>query len=261
LEGLLNYENANNDHDMGEVNLYYDTISINSAANRLSSSELLLSYQTLTKKLQKISAEGNNMILFNMICLEIKPSDISDEYKILMTVSAGKESKTWVIVPFAAGDDWIFGYHGGSCTSDIYNPNHGDHTSDAAEEMQNKINNCIRPRKVGYFVNISSIIVPEGQYDYYYPGRYEKSTMFLAKGYGSYEPESDPCINSVELNYYLSKFEQVATNSVPQGKSFLNVDIYGCFLGWAGPNPYWVRAHQYKIFYGDVVSSTPISTN
>jgi len=261
LEGLLNFENANNDHDMGEINLYYDSITISSIANRVSNSELLISYQTLVKKLQKISAEENNLILFNMISLVIKPSDVADESQILMTVSAGKESKSWIIVPFVAGDDWIFGYHGGSCTTDHNNPNYWNRTSDAAEEMQYKINNSIRPRKVGYFVNIASVIVQEGQYDYNYPGRYEKNTMFMAKGHGAYAPVSDPCINSVELNYYMSKFEQVAGTAIPQGKSFLNVDIYGCFIGWAGIDPYWVRAHMYNIFYGDVVISSPPSQN
>lgn len=262
LEGLLNYENANNNHEMGEVNLYYDSIIINTDTNQVNSSSLFVAYQALVKKLNGINDAENNLIKFNMISLSIKSGDVSDEHKIIMTVSAGKESKAMKFVPFVTGDAWVFGYGGGCCTTDPYNPNYWNHTSDAAEQLQYKINNSVRSQKTGYYVNISSVVVTEGQWDQYYPGRWTPSTIFLANGTGAYAPESEPCLNDVELNYYLGKFEQVATNAIPHGKSFLNVDIYGVFLGFSGePVSHWSRGHHYNIFYGDIVSQLPNPTN
>ncbi len=51
LEGLLNYENANNDHKMNNLSFNYDTLQFNYLANELTYPEMEVIYKALKNKL------------------------------------------------------------------------------------------------------------------------------------------------------------------------------------------------------------------
>lgn len=241
LEGLLNYENANNEHNFENLFFYRDSISFALSTETISYSKISDFYYYLSDKLNNIIESSNTSLFYDLIDVNIKQSNINSEYKtltIVASIGTANEKFRWTAnyVPFGSSESLVWGW----------DPNNND----AASKLQYKINNAHKYTVLGYFTNIVVIQTAFGDfYDPNYPGSWEQSMIFRAQGEGEdeYPPNNvEPVLNSTELNYYLTKFEYIKNTLKPQGKIFKNINIIeNGNVG--GP---WFRMHLYDMYFG-----------
>lgn len=239
LEGLINYENAYNEHNFNNLTFIKDSITFNLQGDAISFSTLSGLYASVTSTLNQINETSNACLFFDLIDIEINQSSINSVDKILTFVAAignSNEKFRWTAnyVPFCSSESLVWGW----------DPNNND----AASKLQYKINNAHKYTVLGYFTNIVEIQTAFGDfYDPNYPGSWEQSMIFRAQGEDTYPPNFiEPVLNSTELNYYLTKFEYIKNTLKPQGKIFKNINI----IESANVGGSWFRMHLYDMYFG-----------
>ncbi len=246
LEGLLNFENANNDHKIFDLTFNHDSLVLYTAGSTISMEELNIAYNYFSDKLNQISLAYNDTAYkFDLIDIRINYSGLKSGETIITMVAPSGYHLIGNYIAFETYDYWFWGGNLGKCGDYIGN-NVG---TDAADKLQARFNNPINPYEPGYFTSIEEKQAwpYETVYsDPNYPGSWYPAMIFWASGLGS-SPPSEPCLSPLELNYYLSKFDFIKNYNKPPGKVFKNVEVKDTF---GLSTQYWERIHYYTLFYG-----------
>jgi len=244
LEGLLNYEQANNSHVFGDVDFYYDTLAVNVANGQISLDELNYLYTVIDNRAEAIrQATGNENYTFDIVDLKLETTGLkSGTQDLIVSLSGGIIGSGLNYVPFGPSDYWYWGYGMGKC--DEYT---GQYLGrDATTELQRKFRNPIAVPGAGYFISVESILEFPGapEFDDPYNAPYG-GTMIYSQG--GLHDEFDQCLSPEDLNYYLGKFDFIRNTRKPIGKQYKTVNVnYDISSGIE----YWYHIHTYTLFYG-----------
>jgi hypothetical protein len=244
MEGLLNFERANNDHNFNELTHYYDTISNNFTGTSINYNELNNLYITFNNILDKhIESTPNSK--FDLIDLNFINSN--NEIIIVMISSIGVENTKYIYPQFTSTDYWKWGWNLGKCDGTLVG-------QDAADKLEYTFNHPTNPNLLpGYFINVEmKTVYPQNYPDPNYPGAFYKFMLFWTGGAGSGPNNNlyEPCIAPSELNYYVSKFDYIRIQNCPSGKVFKNVHVVDTSTGGLTS---WNRAHNYQLNYGTFI--------
>lgn len=249
LEGLLNYEKANNDHNLTNISHFYDTLFFNFSSETINIGQLEVVYLNLNKKLNNhLQLIPNSK--FDLIDLNFVSSN--NETSIVMISSIGSESTKYIYQTFGSADYWRWGWNLGKCDGTMTG-------QDGADQLKNRFNTPLnKPYYPGYYTNVEmKTILPSSYPDPNYTGAFYNYMIFWAGGQGSGPGyNNEPCISPNDLNYYLSKFDYIKDLNCPTGKSFKNANVIEDIS--AGLN-YWDRRHNYELYYGTFIRE--ISSN
>jgi len=241
LEGLLNYEQANNSHVFGDVDFYYDTLAVNVANGQISLDELNYLYTGIDNRAEAIRQEtGNENYTFDIVDLKLETTGLkSGTQDLIVSLSGGIIGSGLNYVPFGPSDSWYWGYGMGKCEGGFIG-------RDASTELQRKFRNPIAVPGAGYFISVESILE--------FPGAPEFDDPFNAPydGYmiysqGGLNPDFDQCLSPADLNYYLSKFDFIRDTRKPSNKQYKTVDVNYNLSTSLGT---WLHIHTYTLYYG-----------
>lgn len=240
LEGLLNYEQANNNHQFDGLQFFYDTLVMYTSGAELTMTELNDAHAYFTNKLAEIAqAQNITNFAFDAVDITISTSGFKNGETQLAMVVGGGSNTVGIYTAFGTTDHWIWGMQGGKC--DGYT---GGGFSDAAQQLNYKFNHPLAVPGPGYYTDIE-IVYAEGDdfYDPNNPGPYcnYKIFFFYAGTSGIW-----PCLSPNELNYYLSTMPFIINASRPEGKSYISVNVTSVFIP-SGPAIYW---HSYALNFG-----------
>jgi hypothetical protein len=145
MEGLLNFERANNDHNFNELTHYYDTISNNFTGTSINYNELNNLYITFNNILDKhIESTPNSK--FDLIDLNFINSN--NEIIIVMISSIGVENTKYIYPQFTSTDYWKWGWNLGKCDGTLVG-------QDAADKLEYTFIHPTNPNLLpGYFINV-----------------------------------------------------------------------------------------------------------
>ena len=247
LEGLLNYENANNDHQFDGLEFFHDTLLMSCTGSSLSMAELNDAYDYLTAKINSIAqTQSIPDFAFDAIDISIEKSGLNNsETKVTMALGGGS-AEIGGYVAFGITDYWNWGLGGGKC--DVYAGQGGN--SDAAQQLNYKFNHPMGMPRPGYFTDIIPIDANYWEYpDPSNPGPYcdNKIFHFNAGNTGIW-----PCLAPNELNYYLSTLSYIIINEKPTeplGLSYSNVSVTAWFPPDFTNNYFHVYTLRYGIFH------------
>jgi hypothetical protein len=249
LEGLLNYENANNDHNLPVLEFYKESIFLNSSNGEIDMIQLGEAYNILTDKLIAIQEAKGASYKFTVVDLEIESTNLKDgELKLTMSSALGNLPSGFNY-SFGSTDYWIWGEDKGKC---------GAYTgleigSDAADQLEIRMN-AVAP-VAGYFTDqVHWYAMPFDYDDEDYPGQWNPYMMFDATGHGQFPYWDPPCLTPSELTYYMSKWPLIKADNKPIGKSFISVDV---IEDHGTSTTYWEVLHGYEITYGIFHQANP----
>lgn len=245
LEGLLNYENANNSHNLGDLEFFNDTLILSTSGSGIDIEDLNAAYIYFTQELNQISQQQNNPdFKFDLVNMEILPSNLKNgETKVTMNASGG-ENLVGVYLAFGATDYWRWGWNLGICEG-------GYIGTDAADMLELRFNNPaagVNPLP-GYFTEVETRVAwfsATQWYDPNYTLGWMPQKLFYANGTGN-NPNPEPCLSPNDLNYYLSKFDEIKNSLKPVNKQFKNVEVEEDFYASTGT---WSRGHDYYLNFG-----------
>jgi hypothetical protein len=250
VEGLLNYEQANNAHNFYGLEFYYDSVLLNASNGEIPIQELNDAYAYFNDVIASILEQANDPLLnIDLVDVSLVETGLKDgSVEMELVVSTGKgTSINYTLFPDSA--DWYWGNDLGAC---------GDNTSneiaDATDKLEYKYNHPIAPGQGGWFTGVVSVEVNYYGYEDLSspgnPGPYCDAMIFYWDP-GVYGVD-DPCIEHEELNYYLSKFDYIKADNQPTGKTFKSVDVW-----WSQVYNYYDSFyHFYTLYYG-VLSESP----
>lgn len=236
IEGVLNYENANNDHKITNLSFNYDTIQYNYSIDALDYSQLETIYIALQKEID-YNLKQVPVSLCDMINLKFLPFD--NGINVVLVSTFGSKAPKYLYAQFGSDDYWRWGQNQGKCDGTCVG-------SDACDQLQTKLNSPLnKPYIVGYY---TSIVCVNENYNSHPLPNYQYR-MFMASGGGSSVPTPGPCISPDQLNFYISNFDYIKDINCPPGKEFKNVNVTEDYA----TSDYWSVAHHYKLYYGTFV--------
>lgn len=236
LEGLLNYENANNNHSFSNLTFNKDSMTCIVHRDSISINELSNLYNQLSIFIDSIknSNQSSNVNL-DIVDLQLADNNLKSESETLKIVVAfGEIGQTVNYVPFGINDNWYWGGRLGKCDGTCVG-------RDAATELQRKFLSL--QTSPGYFTSVEGFKI--------FPWYYEEFNPY--SGYYLYQSDVNynPCLPYSELNYYLSKFDYIKNDRCPSGKVFKTVLVQDeISVGRS-----YLRIHTYEIYYGIKVES------
>jgi hypothetical protein len=247
LEGLLNYEHANNNHQISGLELFHDTLVLYSSGNSLSFAELNQAYAYFTSKLNAYTLMRNNPdFVYDAVDIAISTSGLKNGATTLTMTAGGGLNTVGIYIAFGPTDYWVWGMQGGKCGP--YAGQGG--LSDAAQELNYRFTHPWAVNN-GYFTNLAPVYADGSEFpDPANPGPYcdTKIFYFNAGNSGIW-----PCLGPVELNYYLAKMPEIIQAKNPEGKRFACADADAILIP-NSTNIYW---HRYTLYYGDFTIYNP----
>jgi hypothetical protein len=246
LEGLLNFEQANNSHIFGDVDFYHDTLTVTVTDGQISLDELNILYTTIDAWAETIQQQsGNEDYTYDIVDLNLETTGHkSGMQNLVVTLSGGVLGIGLNYYPFGPTDYWYWGYDLGKCGDYL-----GQYVGrDAASELQRKFMNPIAVPGAGYYIDVETISVIGGfDSEFEDPDNpYGDYMLFAQSGIGP-EPVIDYCISPDEMNYYLSKFDFIRDTKKPLTKQYKTVYVYDTFVPAIGE---WYHVHVYDLLYG-----------
>lgn len=248
MEGLLNYDKANNDHNFNNLIFKKDTLQLPINNNSMSMIQISSAYDAYEAFIENEMASLDPTYGVDLVDISVLGSMLKDgTVTMVMTFSTGVNSSINYTL-FGVTDYWYWGGNLGKCGPYV-GQNIG---TDAADKLQLKFNNPLWvPSASGWNTDVELIMVyPE---EYPDPNQYSGYMLFFAMGSGP-DPEEEPCLDYNELNYYLSKFDYIKNDKAPSGKSFKCVDVGKDYLT---STEYWGRAHRYDLYYATPITGLP----
>jgi hypothetical protein len=243
LEGLLNFEQANNTHEFIQVEFLYDTLAWPASNGVISYEGLQQVYASVNELAQSMALNnGNPDYTFDVIDLQVIETGLkSGEKDVVVALSGGLLGTIPTYTPFDLTDYWESGNLLGKCDEFA-----GQYIGrDATTELEHHFKGPYT--YPSYFVSLSYVWVfyceneaDDNPFGYY--------MMWFEMGNGS-----NDCLSPDELNYYLSKWDYLKNKYKPEGKTFCSVDvIYDNIVGSKGSH-----AHTYYMTYGVNIGSNP----
>lgn len=248
VEALLNYEKANNAHNFNDLKFYSDSILLNGTNGEFTIEELNTAYGYFNSMISAIMEQSGDPSLFvDVIDINFNETGLKTGTTAFeITLSTGRSTPINYTL-FGDGEDWYWGYNLGACGD-----NQSTEVTDAADKLEYKFNHPLSVGQGGYFTNIEYIEVRGDAYDdANNPGPWCDAMIFFYMP--DFEPQDDPCLESEELNYYLSKFDYIKNDNKPSGKIFKSVDVWEDMIPWGFSN-FW---HVYKLYYGAFSEEDP----
>jgi hypothetical protein len=248
VEALLNYEMANNAHNFAELKFYRDSILLNGANGEFAIEELNAAYSYFNSLIAGILEQSEYPSLHtDFVHISLKETGLKTFSNVLeITVCTGISTPINYEL-FGEDEDWYWGYNLGACGD-----NQSPEVTDAAKKLEYKFNRPLSVGPSGYFTSIENIEVDgDAYYDENNPGPWCNAMIFNYQPLQA--PPDDPCLESEELDYYLSKFDFIKNDNKPSGKDFKSVDVFEDIIPNMGVPNYF---HKYKLFYG-VLSENP----
>jgi hypothetical protein len=248
VEGLLNYEQANNSHNFNGLEFYKDSVLLNATNGEIPILELNDAYAYFDGVIASILEQANDPLLnIDLIDVSISETGLKDgSVEMGVMISTGRGTSINYTL-FGGTDYWYWGNDLGAC--DPLNPSNV--VTDAAELLEYKFNHPISVGQSGWFSSIDSVIVMGDEYpDPNNPGPYCEAMIFFYMP--PFNPPDDPCLDYEELNYYLSKFDYIKADNQPYDKTFKSVYVGESMYPWGVEN-FW---HYYTLYYG-VLSENP----
>ena len=249
VEGLLNYEQANNAHNFSGLEFYYDSVFLNTINGEIPIQELDDAYSYFNGVIANILQQANDPLLnVDLIDVSFAETGLKDgSVEMGLMVSTGRSAPS-NYAPFGEDEYWYWGFDQGACYT---NPSTIE--TDASNLLEYKFNHPISVGQSGWFTNIVNEDVRGDSYSVFYdtnnPGPYCDYMIFL---YASmFPPQVTPCLSPDELNYYLSKFDFIKSyvqQNTPalSGKTFKNVEVIDdIIIGVEGS-----AVHLYRLYYG-----------
>lgn len=241
LEGLLNYEQANNNHQFDGLQFFYDTLVMYTSGAELSIADLNEAHTYFSNKLTEIAqAQNITDFAFDAVDISIATNGLkSGETQLTMVVGGGSNTIGYYTA-FGLTDYWTWGMQGGKCGT--FAGQGG--LSDAAQELNYKFNHPLVVPGPGYYTDVLPVYADGTEFpDPNNPGPYcdYKIFWFDASNTGIW-----PCLGPDELNYYLSTMPYIINAKRPVGKSYVNVNVTAMLI-LNGDNKYW---HSYALSYG-----------
>jgi hypothetical protein len=242
LEGLLNYEQANNSHVFSDVDFYHDTLTVTVTDGQINLDELNNLYNSIDAWAETIKQQsGNDDFTYDIVDLNLITTGLkSGTQNILVSLSGGIIGSGLNYIPFGTTDYWYWGKSLGKCGAftGLYEGR------DATTELQRKFRNPIAFPGAGYFTSVQFVYAmfydfPDDNNPF---GLY---MLFYASGNGE-TPPYEPCLSPEELNYYLSKFDYIKSVKQIPGKTYKTVEVVEDYGGGYG----WEYLHDYKLYYG-----------
>jgi hypothetical protein len=254
VEGLLNFEDANNYHDFFVTKFTEDSVVISYTNGVIPYNLISQAYNYFSQKLQAfVVSQTDTSFQINSVYVSIKgdTSQISGDIVLGMVASGGNRILNYT--PFISPESWYwepqpsYSVDGGRCDPNapvIYNT--------AAGQLQWRFNHPIYSRPNGYFINEEEVDM-FGQLNpslpgYPNPGPWCQCMIFWSIG----APSQQPCLGTDELNYYLECYDYLVGIHRPATKEVSN--IYVCGIGCPGGGPYnYAKYYEYRVFYGNYI--------
>jgi hypothetical protein len=246
LEGLLNFEQANNTHEFAQLQFLYDTLAWPESNGEITMENLQQLYANVNQIAQSMALQnGSPDYTFDIIDLQVIETGLkSGETAVKVTLAGGLTTTTPAYIGFGPTDYWYWGWDAGKC-EDFTGQYIG---RDAASELQYHF--TFAPFQQSYFIDIDEIWAQPWDFP------------TTDNPYGSYmifenthiQGQNLYCVSPDELNYYLGKFDYIKNSLKPIGKTYKNVLVEDDF-GTTGGN--FPIIHRYKLFYGVNIGSNP----
>ncbi len=236
LEGLLNLEEANNEHNWYGLEFESRIYEVPVSNGQISSSDLNQAYENFLSEINIILAEDENLVS-DIVDIEITENQLKDGIAAMnMIFSFGSTVNLYNYVQFGPTEYWVWCENGGPCGS-----NPSIEITGGTDLLQYKFNHPLSTGQSGYYTNVNSTSAypmdfPSNPNNPAYPDR----EYIMYQGYSW----SD-CLSPAELNFYLNHFDYIKANKVPLNKDYKSVEVQDDMLG-----PY-VMCNVYEIFYGD----------
>jgi hypothetical protein len=241
LEGLLNYEQANNNHQFDGLQFFYDTLVMYTSGAELTMNDLNAAHTYFSNKLAEITqAQNITDFAFDAVDISVVTSGLKNGETQLTMIVGGGSNTVGYYTAFGSTDYWTWGMQGGKCGA--YAGQGG--ISDAAQELNYKFNHPLAVPGPGYYTEVIPAYADGTEFpDLANPGPYcdYKIFWFNAGNTGIW-----PCLAPDELNYYLSTMPYIINAKRPVGKSYVNVNVIAFFP----PNYTNVYSHLYILNYG-----------
>ena len=240
LEGLLNYEEANNEHTCNQLSFVNNVYQVPVTNGTISSVDLLSAYNHFLEII--VACTQEETIFSDVIDLNIVAATKDGDAIIEMNYSYGSMIPLLHYDLFPVNDDWLLADDWGACGN-----NSSSESSSAELELEYKFNhpNTVSQTEDGYYINVITtqpIMPRDFDEDLNNPAKDQGRTRIIADNC-----EVSTCLHYNELNFYLSKFDFIKEISVPSNKTFISVDVYSTT---------WMKGdwfHYYEIKYGDFV--------
>lgn len=251
LEGLLNYENANNDHNFINLNFIYDSIVIYTGGSSISTNDLNIAYGYFNNRLQQeVSVHNDTAYKFDLVDIQSINTGLKNGETVITMSASGGVHLVGVYIAFGADDFWRWGQGLGKCDGS----NLG---TDATDKLEQRFNNpAVVINREGFFLNVeknTAYFFDPQYHDPDYILGWDSQMLFSAGGIGI-NPPTEPCLSPQDLNYYLSKFDFIKESKCPPTKSFKNVHVKEDFFPTTGS---WSRGHDYEMYFGNFFLSGP----
>ena len=245
LEGLLNYEEANNEHNWYGLEFESRIYEVPVSNGQISSSDLNQAYENFLSEINIILAEDENF-RSDLVDISIEENQLKDGTATVgMNYSFGSIIAIPNYNPFGPNDYWVWGDpdgygSGGPCGSNTIISE--DYASD---RLQAKFNNPTTTGQPGYFTEVIKRTKEGSQFgiDTDNPAYPDREYMI----YYDYSGSWDECLSPNELNYYLSKFDYIKNQVQPLNKTFASVDVIANYLLGARET---ILLHQYELSFG-----------
>ena len=245
LEGLFNFELANNTHLFEQLEFLYDTLAWPESNGEINFENLQQLYANVNELAQTLASQnGNPDYTFDVIDLQVLETGLkSGEKAVVVAIASGLAIPTYIGFNFEFGptDYWSWGWKEGKC-DDFTGQYDG---FDATTELEKRFNSAQFGN--GYFVSVEEVWGEPGDFP------------AVDNPFGSYmifeNTQSSSgltyCISPEEMNYYLSKFGHIKNFLKPTGKSFKNVAVIDDFIPMGSPFPI---LHRYRFYYGNFIA-------
>jgi hypothetical protein len=242
LEGLLNYEQANNTREFIQVEFLYDTLTWPASNGVINYEGLQQVYASVNELAQNMTQQsGNPDYTFDVIDLQVIETGLKNgEGAVVVTLSGGLPGTIPAYMPFDDTDYWVSGGLQGKCEEFA-----GQYIGrDATTELEHHFKS---PYTIpSYFVSIETFYAyafmnedPDNPYGDY--------MMWMENS-----NHSNHCLSPGELNYYLSKWDFIKNKYKPENKTYCSVDVvYDVAVG-SSPD-----FHTYILKYGVNIGSNP----
>ncbi len=237
LEGLLNLEEANNEHNWYGLEFESRTYEVPVSNGQISSNDLNQAYENFLSEINIILAEDENF-RGNLVNIEIEENQMKDGTATIgMTYSFGSSVNIYNYIQFGPNEYWSSEFHGGECGSNpITSPN------GAPEWLEYKFNRPLSTGQSGYFTDPETVQImgeesPISTQNPAYPDR--EHIIYYDLGH-------PVCLSPAELNFYLNKFDYIMQLYAPTSKSFISVEIMPETLATTVGYVYWM---DYGIFH------------
>ena len=244
LEGLLNFEQANNTHEFAQLQFLYDTLAWPESNGEITMENLQQLYANVNQIAQSMALQnGSPDYTFDIIDLQVIETGLkSGETAVKVTLAGGLTTTAPAYIGFGPTDYWTSGGLQGKC-----DPHSGQGVGkDATTELEWRFKGPYT--EPGYFVSS----------EYHETHAFEHPAS--DNPYGDYMMwheninHSNNCLSPGELNYYLSKWDYIKNMYKPDNKTFSGVDvIYNVIVSPHSEAGF----HTYRIFYGVNIGSNP----